>query len=55
MRLHYVPLRGIAGGVVGSLLGFTLWDMAGALVGGLLGVVVCEAMARLALRARTSA
>jgi hypothetical protein len=48
-RLHYVLLWGIVGGVGGSLLGFTLWNMPGALAFGLLGIIVCEAAARLAL------
>jgi hypothetical protein len=54
-RLYYLPVWGISGGVVGSLLGFTLWNMAGALVLGLFGIIVCEVAGRLTLHARGSA
>jgi hypothetical protein len=49
-RRIYVPLWGVIGGVVGSLAGFTGWQMAGALLGGILGIVICEAGASLMLR-----
>jgi hypothetical protein len=51
--LIYVRLWGVVGGVVGSLAGFTLYDLGGALVGGLLGIVVFELAARMALRQKT--
>ena len=46
----YAPFCAVVGGVVGSLIGFTLFDMIGALSGGLLGIVVAEIAARLVLR-----
>jgi hypothetical protein len=53
-RLIYVPLWGVIGGVVGSLLGFTLYNLAAALVGGLVGILACEIGARLVFRPRRS-
>jgi hypothetical protein len=38
------------GGIAGSLIGFTLFDMIGALSGGLLGIVLAEFAARWVLR-----
>lgn len=49
-RLSYVHLLGVIGGVAGSLVGFTLFDMAGALVGGLAGILLSEAGGYLAFR-----
>jgi len=54
-KLIYVPFWGVIGGIVGSLLGFTLWGMAGALAGGLLGIIALEAVARLRFRKRNNA
>lgn len=34
----YVHLLGVLGGVIGSFIGFTVFDILGALVGGLLGI-----------------
>jgi hypothetical protein len=48
--LIYVHLWGVVGGVVGSLAGFTLYDLGGALLGGLLGMVVLEMGARMAFQ-----
>jgi hypothetical protein len=48
--LIYTRLCSAAGGLVGSFLGFSLYDVPGALVGGLAGIVVCEVAARFALR-----
>jgi len=42
------------GGIVGSLIGFTFFDMIGALAGGLLGIVLAELGARVLLRSRKS-
>jgi hypothetical protein len=50
--LIYVHLCGVVGGVVGSLVGFTSYDLAGALPVGLIGVVVCELAARALLQPR---
>ncbi len=49
-RMSYVHFCGVAGGIVGSLLGYTLFDVGGALVGGFLGILACELAARRALR-----
>lgn len=35
-----VHLLGVLGGVIGSLIGFTFYNMAGALTGGLLGILL---------------
>ncbi|MBL8794150.1 MAG: hypothetical protein JNM56_09610 [Planctomycetia bacterium] len=53
--LIYVPFFGVIGGIIGSLIGFTLRDTAWALIGGLLGIVLAETGARLLLRPRRSA
>jgi hypothetical protein len=42
----YVHFCGVAGGLAGSFIGFSLFDTTGALVGGLLGIVGCEVAAR---------
>jgi hypothetical protein len=49
-RLIYVHLWGVIGGVAGSLIGWTVFDLAGAFLGGLLGIVVGELGAWLAFR-----
>jgi hypothetical protein len=49
-NLIYAPFCAVAGGIVGSLLGFTLFDMIGALLGGLLGIILAEIGARKMLR-----
>jgi hypothetical protein len=46
----YVPLWGVIGGVVGSLIGFTAFNMEGALVGGLLGILLLELAGRMVFR-----
>jgi len=51
-RMSYVHFCGVAGGIVGSLLGYTLFDVGGALVGGFAGVLACELVARRVLRPR---
>jgi hypothetical protein len=48
----FVHLCGVIGGVVGSLIGFTFYNLAGALVGGLAGIVACETAAILVFRSR---
>jgi len=53
-KLIYTPFCGVVGGFVGSLIGFTFFDMTGALLGGLFGIVVAEASARRLLRPRRS-
>ena len=35
-----IHLFGVLGGVIGSLLGFTFYNVAGALVGGLVGILL---------------
>jgi hypothetical protein len=50
-REVYVPFWGVVGGVVGSLIGFTLWNVSGALLLGLIGIIACELGARFAFRA----
>jgi hypothetical protein len=49
-RLSYVHICGIIGGVVGSLIGFTAFQVEGALVGGLVGILLAELAGRLAFR-----
>jgi len=51
-RMSYVHFCGVVGGIVGSLIGYTLFDVGGALVGGFLGILACELVARRALRRR---
>jgi hypothetical protein len=36
----YLHLCGVIGGIVGSLIGFTLINLPAALVGGLLGIII---------------
>jgi len=45
-RTSYVQFCGVVSGIVGSLIGYTLFDLSGALVGGFLGIVACELTAR---------
>lgn len=54
-RLAYVPFFGVVGGIVGSLIGFTLSDAVGALIGGLLGIVLAEVGGRMLLRPHRTA
>jgi len=49
-KMIYVHLCGVIGGVVGSFIGFTLYDLAGTLVAGLLGIVIFEVGAALAFQ-----
>ncbi len=49
-RATYWPLCAVAGGIVGSFIGFTFFDTLGALAGGLLGIVLAELMAQAWLR-----
>lgn len=49
-KLSYVHMLAVIGGVVGSLIGFTLFDMPGALVGGLASILASELGGRLAFR-----
>jgi len=51
-RLIYVHLWGVIGGLIGSLIGFTLYDLGGSLLGGVLGIVTCELAAWLAFRSK---
>jgi hypothetical protein len=46
----YAPFCAVAGGIAGSLVGFTLFDTAGALWGGLLGILVAEIGSRILFR-----
>ena len=48
-RTSYVHFWGVVGGIVGSLVGYTFFDVAGALAGGFIGIVGCELAARWAL------
>ena len=48
-RTSYVHFWAVVGGMVGSLIGFTFFDVAGALAGGFIGIVACELAARRAL------
>lgn len=50
--LIYVHLFGVIGGLAGSLVGFTFYNVLGALVAGLSAIVICEALAWWALRPR---
>jgi hypothetical protein len=54
-NLIYAPLCAVVGGIVGSLVGFTLFDMVGALPGGLLGIMAAEVGARLLFRTNNDA
>jgi hypothetical protein len=45
-RLIYAPFCGVLGGIVASIIGFTLYDVAGALIGGLLGILIAWFAAR---------
>jgi len=51
-KMGYIPFWGVIGGIVGSLIGFTLFEMIGALAGGLLGIVVCECGSWMIFRSR---
>jgi len=51
--LNVVHLWGVVGGLVGSFIGFTVYDIGGSLLGGLLGIVACELAAWLAIRSRS--
>ena len=53
-RLIYVRSLGIAGGLIGSFAGYTLYDVLGAVVGGFSGIVALEMIARMILRPRTA-
>ena len=46
----YLHLTGVALGIVGSLIGFTLFNVTGALIGGLLGIVLYVVSTRLLFR-----
>jgi len=48
-KTSYVHFWGVVGGIVGSLIGYTFFDVMGALAGGFLGIVACELAARRAL------
>jgi hypothetical protein len=50
--LVYAPFLATAGGLVGSLIGFTLAGPLAALAGGLGGILLCELAARCLLRPR---
>jgi hypothetical protein len=45
-RLIYAHLCGVIGGVAGSLVGYTFYDMAGAFAAGLAGIIVLWVGAR---------
>jgi len=49
---HFVHFCGVAGGLIGSFIGFTLYDVGGSLLGGLLGIVLCELAAWSAVRSK---
>ena len=49
-NLIYAPFCAVVGGITGSLIGFTLFDMIGALPGGLVGIILAEIGARKILR-----
>jgi hypothetical protein len=51
-RMIYIHLWGVIGGLAGSWIGFTFYDVAGALTGGLLGIMACEIVATIAFRPR---
>lgn len=46
----FLHFTGVALGIVGSLVGFTLFDLTGALIGGLLGIVLYVIGTRLLFR-----
>lgn len=49
-RTSYIQFCGVVGGIVGSLIGYTFFDVLGALVGGFLGIVACGLAARMILQ-----
>jgi len=51
-RLSYLHLCGVAGGVAGSLIGFTGYGVGGALAVGLAGILAAELIAWIVLRPR---
>lgn len=51
-KLIYVHFCAVVAGIVGSLIGYTLYDMTGAFLAGLFGIVAAEVSARLVLRPR---
>lgn len=48
--MSYVHFCGVVGGIVGSLIGYTFFDILGALMGGFLGIVACGLAARMVLQ-----
>jgi len=50
--LSYLHLCGVAGGVAGSLIGFTGYGVGGALAVGLAGILAAELIAWIVLRPR---
>jgi hypothetical protein len=46
----YVHLLGVLGGLGGSFIGYSLFNMGGAIVGGLLGVLIYVALSNLRSR-----
>ena len=54
-KLIYVHFCGVVVGIIGSLIGFTLFnDMVSAVIGGLLGIVLAELGGRMLFRPRVS-
>jgi hypothetical protein len=51
-RLSYLHSCGVAGGVAGSLIGFTAYSVGGALAVGLAGILAAELIAWIVLRSR---
>jgi len=52
-RLIYVRSLGIAGGLMASFAGYTLYDVPGAVFGGFGAIVALEIIARMILRPRS--
>ena len=49
--LTYIPFWGTIGGLMGSFIGFSIYNhVLGALLGGLVGIVGCEAMVKAVFR-----